>query len=281
MAEAIDPCAALVRDFDRDRYLATLFAPADRRPHLFALYAFNVEISRIRDVIREALTGEIRMQWWRETVEGKRDGEAAAHPVASRLLATIEANALPRQAFLDLMESRIFDLYNDPMPTTHDLEGYCGETASALIRLAMIILMNGRDAGAADAAGHAGVAQGVTGILRSLPLHRRRGQCYIPRDFLVRHDAAPEDLVAGREPERLAATLGDLRGVARSHLEKARAFADSIPSEARPAFLPVSLVEGDLDRMDRTTTESLNEVIETPLWRRQIRLWHAARRGRF
>ncbi len=37
-------CAALVREADRDRYLATLFAPAEHRDALFALYAFNVEI---------------------------------------------------------------------------------------------------------------------------------------------------------------------------------------------------------------------------------------------
>ena len=33
---------------------AALFAPADKRPHLFALYAFNFEIARIRDSVREA-----------------------------------------------------------------------------------------------------------------------------------------------------------------------------------------------------------------------------------
>ena len=33
--------------------------------------------------------------------------------------------------FVDLIDARIFDLYDDPMPSLNDLEGYCGETSSA------------------------------------------------------------------------------------------------------------------------------------------------------
>ncbi len=46
-------CRDIVRAHDRDRYLATLFAPADKRDALFALYAFNHEITRVRDAVRE------------------------------------------------------------------------------------------------------------------------------------------------------------------------------------------------------------------------------------
>ena len=82
-------CAALVREADRDRYLATLFAPAEHRDALFALYAFNVEIARVRDLAREPMPGEIRLQWWREALSGERAGEAAAHPVAAALRETL------------------------------------------------------------------------------------------------------------------------------------------------------------------------------------------------
>src|SRR5664279_1881901 len=83
-------CAALVREADRERYLAALFAPAEHRDALYSLYAFNVEISRVRDLAREPMPGEIRLQWWREMLAGERDGEAAAHPVASSLMATLK-----------------------------------------------------------------------------------------------------------------------------------------------------------------------------------------------
>ena len=63
-------CTALVREADRDRYLATLFAPAEHRDALYALYAFNAEIARVRDMAREPMPGEIRLQWWVDVLGG-------------------------------------------------------------------------------------------------------------------------------------------------------------------------------------------------------------------
>ena len=57
MAEPLSPLAADLRRHDRDRYQTALFAPADRRVALFALYEFNYEIARIREIIREPMMG--------------------------------------------------------------------------------------------------------------------------------------------------------------------------------------------------------------------------------
>src|SRR5450830_2187481 len=89
MQTNFEHCAALVREADRDRFLATLFAPAEHRDALFALYAFNLEIIRVRELAREPMPGEIRLQWWREVLSGERDGEAVAHPVAAALRETL------------------------------------------------------------------------------------------------------------------------------------------------------------------------------------------------
>ena len=70
---------------DRDRYLADLFAPADARPHLFALHAFNVEIARVRGKVSEPMPGEIRLQWWREHLRGEHGGSRwRPHPALRR-----------------------------------------------------------------------------------------------------------------------------------------------------------------------------------------------------
>ncbi len=113
--DAYAHCQALVRASDRDRFVATLFAPSDRRPYLFALYAFNLEISRISEVAHEPLPGEIRLQWWRDALTGAGEGGASGHPVVSALLGTIESCQLPVEPLLDLIEARGFDLYQEPM----------------------------------------------------------------------------------------------------------------------------------------------------------------------
>jgi len=124
MPDGFAHCENLVRAGDKDRWLASLFAPGERRAHLYALYAFNLEVARVRELAREPMAGEIRLQWWREVIAGTRPGEAAAHPVAAVLLETIARYGLPVQTFLDLIEARAFDLYNDPMPTLDAFAGY-------------------------------------------------------------------------------------------------------------------------------------------------------------
>ena len=85
-----DAIAALVRRHDPDRFLTALFAPAERRDALLALYAFNHELARAREVASEPPLALIRLQWWREVVEG----EAKRHEVATPLSAAIAAGAL-------------------------------------------------------------------------------------------------------------------------------------------------------------------------------------------
>src|SRR3569623_3097589 len=140
MPSNADHCAALVREADRDRYLATLFAPQDNRAALFALYAFNIELIRVRDVAREPMPGEIRLQWWREVLEGKRDGEAAAHPVAAALMEGLRRHALTPDRLPGIVDAHQFDLYDDPMGTLDDLDNYAVMTQSALLDVAIAML---------------------------------------------------------------------------------------------------------------------------------------------
>lgn len=272
-----DHCAGIVRSFDRDRYVADLYAPAERRGALFALHAFNAEVARVREAITTPMAGEVRLQWWNDALIGEARGDVAANPVAAALLAAVETYRLPREALYALIDARIFDLYDDPMPTVADLEGYAGETSSALIRLGCLILGGPADRASADAAGHAGVAYAVTGLLRSFPIHARRGQCFVPLDLLKAHGAGREEAVSGTPTPGLLAALADLRRLARRHYDAGRAALAAVDPLTRPAFLPLALVPGDLARMERTH-DPFREVPATPPLGRLWRLWRAARR---
>ena len=75
----------IVRKHDPDRYFTALFAPAQHRETLFALYAFNHELARAREAVREPMAAMIRLQWWREVVEGARRRHEVATPVGEAL----------------------------------------------------------------------------------------------------------------------------------------------------------------------------------------------------
>jgi phytoene synthase len=275
MATNFEHCAALVREADRDRYLATLFAPAQYRDALFALYAFNVEIARVRDLAREPMPGEIRLQWWREVLSGLRGGEAAANPVAAALLETLEHYHFGSERLLALIDARTFDLYDEPMASATDLEIYGIKTQSALFGFAADIL------GSRGTVGEmltldAGIAYAITGVLSAFGRHASRRQLYVPMDMLKRHRVDREEIFAGQSSAGLLAALADMRTLARKHLAAAQIKLKDAPPEILPALLPAALVAPALRRMEKPGYDPFR-FEQAPNWRRQWWLWRAAR----
>ena len=276
MPDHFSYCENLVRAGDKDRWLASLFAPANRRPHLHALYAFNLEVARVRELTREPMAGEIRLQWWREALAGARPGEAAAHPVAAALLETVARYGLSSETLAALIEARAFDLYDDPMSNPEAFAVYGRRTASALIALAAQVLAAHADVG--EAAGPAGIAHASTGLLRGFARYASRGQLYLPADVLDRHGVSPSDIFAGRTGDGLRAALAEMRGFARANFDAFAARRAALPAATIPAFLPVALVPAYLKRMERRDYDPFTTPVEVPQWRRQWILWRAARR---
>jgi 15-cis-phytoene synthase len=270
MQDAFAYCAELTRASDRDRYLATLFAPTEKRGALHALYAFNTEVTRVREAARQPLPGEIRLQWWSDVLRGERGGEANANPVASALLAVIEQHHLAPAKLIDLVDAHRFDLYDEPVTTFADLESYARRTSSVLFALAAQIL-SGEEARVAEPAG---IAYAIVDLLRALPLHAARRQVYVPIEVLERHKVRTEDLLVGRGGVGLNAAIADLRNLARNHLATASERMPELPGVALPAFLPLALVRPSLDRLERSDALVPAEI---PPWRRQWLIWRAAR----
>jgi len=277
MQQAFAHCEALVRAADRDRFLATLFAPRERRGALFALYAFNVEIARVREVVRDPVAGEIRLQWWSDVLAGDGRGEIEAHPVASALRASVARYGLPPERLQTTISARRFDLYDEPMATLADLEAYADGASSSLIALAAQIL-NGDGASDIDALSHhAGLAHAIAGLLKAFPFHAARGQLFVPLELLERHGADREDVRIGRATPQLRSALADLRDSARRHLRQAQDMARTVSPDVMSALLPVALAGATLARMERGDYDPFVPVEIAP-WRRQWLIWRAARR---
>jgi|SRR5579862_412997 len=274
MQDAFAYCAELVRTADRDRFLSALFAPAERRAALHALYAFNVEVARVREVAREPLPGEIRLQWWSEVLRGERAGEASANPIASALLTVIERYRLASAKLTALIDARCFDLYDDPMARLTDLEAYANKTSSALIALAACVVADVEGEVTEPVANPAGIAYAIAGLIRAFPLHAARRQLYVPLELLDRHEVEPQDIFAGRSSQNLRAALAELQAVARRQLLAAHQQIATLPDAALPAFLPVALVRPALDRLAGRDPFA---PVELSPWRRQWLIWRAAR----
>ena len=273
--EAYAACLTTLRSTDFDRYLACLLVPDDKRGPLAALYAFSAELARIRDLIREPLPGEVRLQYWRDLVEGQPHGDVQANPLAAGIIHATVDYKLPRTALAAMTEARIFDLYDDPMPDRASFEGYAGETSSALLQLGTLILESDNASATADAAGHAGIAQLVAGCLLLMPLHRSRHQVYLPGDILSSVGLDATDFLDASEGDRVAAALSAFIGYGRDHLRIAREKAKGVTPAARQAFLTVALVEPVFRRAEKAGLGVLQRSIQPSQLRRQWRLWRA------
>lgn len=278
-SDTVTFCADLVRSHDFPRYAATLFAPAAERRALLALYAFNVEIVRVRDQVSQPLPGEIRFQWWTDLFSGLVHGSAEGNPVAAELLRAIRDFDLPVEPLSLLIDEHQFDLYNDPMPTMTALEGYLAATCSALFVLAARIMGEASDA-SEHLARHAGLAQGIAQVIANLPRDSAHRQLFLPQQFLTSHGCGIEDVFAGKQTPNVNAVLDQLIGEGRQHLATASSLLAQVPPSARAAFLPLSQARTDLDRLSRP---GRNPFAPQPVSRLRTlwTLWRASRSREF
>jgi phytoene synthase len=276
--DAYAACLATLRSTDFDRYLACLLVPVEKRGPLAALYAFSAELARVRDLVRDPLPGEVRLQYWRDLIEGQPHGDVQANPIAAGILHAVADHRLPRAALAAMTEARIFDLYDDPMPDRTSFEGYAGETSSALLQLGTLILDPDGAAAASEAAGHAGIAQLVGGCLLLMPLHRSRHQVYLPGDILSAVGLDATAFLGGGERDRTTAALAAFVGYGRDHLKIAREKATGLSPAARQAFLTVALVDPVFRRAERAGFAVMERPLQPSQLSRQWRLWRAGRR---
>src|SRR5260221_11156988 len=148
MRPDLAPLAEMVRRHDHDRFQTGLFAPARKRNALFALYAFNYEIARVRETVTEPMLGQIRLQWWREVIAAAFAGEPPRqHEVAVPLTAAIRDLSLSREYFDRMIDTPERDLRPEPPANMAALENYAEGTSGALVQLALEALGGRRPAG--------------------------------------------------------------------------------------------------------------------------------------
>jgi phytoene synthase len=238
MPESFSYCERLVREEDRDRFLATLFAPAHARPALFAIYAFDIEIAHISSRVSEPLAGEVRLQWWRDIITGVSLEQAAGSPVAAALVETIERHALPEQIFFELIEAQRDALYRKPVETIAEFEEWSAKTSGGVFALASRVLSGGQ--ANHDHASH---------------------------DHLSAHAGTALSCMKAAAP---GPNLQDYSDLADRHLTHARALLPPSAAAVTAAFLLLALVRPAL-------REVAKRGAPLPQWRRQWILWRASK----
>lgn len=279
--DTLSYAADLVKRYDRDRFMSGLFAPASRREPLLTLYAFNVEIARIRETVSEPIIGQMRLQWWRDTLIAicQGDGAPKGHPVAESLATVIKTFSLSPAPFLALLDARAQDMSDTPPQTMDDLVLYCRGTSVGLSDLALGIL-GVEDQESKEAAAKVATAWALTGIARSVRHHALAGRVMLPEQELNAQGLAVQDLQNPESAGPSASILSDLCFIAESYLEEARKAQKRVDLRALPILLSATLADGYL----KTMNAAGYQVYEPRMMRQRpavARLWWNAWRKRF
>jgi len=209
--EAYTYCRDAAERFDRDRYILTLAAPAGLRPALWAILAFNHEIAKVRDVSTGAITGHIRLSWWRDAmVDGKY-----SHEVLTALRDAIMHHDLPVSWFIALIDARMRDADNTPPPA---LDLYASQTNLPLLWLFRRTLGSTDDDNTLN---HLATAYGLTGLMRSLSYFIRHDDRMLPLDVLSNIGIAPEQFSHIRAGDKLSSYVRSVARQAQIHLDQA------------------------------------------------------------
>ncbi len=275
MAEA-SYCAALVRRVDYDRYLAALFAPAAARERLFALYAFNHEIAKVRETVTEPMIGQIRLQWWREAIDGIYAGTPRKHAVVDALAQAVGSRAPARPDFEALIDSREFDLAGRAPESLAELEAYAEGSSARLLYLAAALLGGGGEATRA-ALRPLGIAWSLVGLIRAIPFHARARRQFIPADVAKAAGLAEDALFAAKGGEPLKRAVAALAAAAMRHLTAAQSTAPE--PAARPLMLFAPLARGYLRRLEARGHDVVTQPLDIAPAAKILRLWWAARTG--
>jgi phytoene synthase len=232
-----DPIVALVRRHDPDRFLTALFAPPEHRNALLTLYAFDHELARAREVTTEPYLALIRLQWWREVLEGER----RRHVVATPLGALLDSGRLDPDVLLPIVDA--YEIEAQPcIETLADWRNWllAGEGGIAAVAGRLLGFPN------PDLLRGTGASFGASRIIRWQKVAASRGRCQLPADLLAEQGTTVHDAIASPASPEVSMVLRRLAAEAERML--ASGPSGRVPRRFVAAVLPGVLARRDLRR---------------------------------
>ncbi|MCE9520953.1 MAG: squalene/phytoene synthase family protein [Alphaproteobacteria bacterium] len=264
----LEPLDDLIARVEPDRYVASFFAPAERRRDLLGLYAFDHEVARIGEIVREPMVGHIRFGWWREQVSLIYSGGEVVAPVARALAEAVRAHDLPRDLFERYLDARAFDLEEAPFADAAALERYAVAVSGGIMALGARVL--GCAARADAAAELGGCAEVYARILTSVGVQAERRHCRLPLDWLEAARLGPEDVFAGDAAAALSGVTARLAGQARAALTRLR--GQNFPTRATPVLAAATTARWAIALALKPAFDPYAPMRALPAWQRVARI---------
>ena len=261
------------------RHFAALYAPAEARTLLAALYAFEAEID---DTVRTSNhdVAHTRLQWWRGEVDRLLGGQPQ-HPV-TRALQPLRERARDDLALLhEPLVAADIDLACLVLQNAQEVEAYCFRAAGSIQTLAAVASsasarLSDRERSFARTLGS---CVRRTEMLRDLRAHLARGKLPIPLDALAAAGLDPAQVRPDSTAPALLGLLESMRGSLTTQLSQLPAELQASERAAQRQGLVLAALHGKLVEHIDHRRELARTRAEVPAWTKLWTAWRTAVRA--
>ncbi|KAM7533648.1 hypothetical protein Aperf_G00000124821 [Anoplocephala perfoliata] len=240
-------CRELVKKADYFNYLCCLPLPQPQQRFAFALRAFNVEISLIRDRAPTPQTANLRFQYWEDSIRSLFHEDITSDivhqsPIESELnwAAKKFTGHIYSHWLLRLVKARRERIGDVAFQNYKELEEYANST-NAPIHCALAETFGHKSLAVDHALSHLSKAQGIVTHLRSVvPIARQHRSLILPTDLLINHNLSAEIILRlCRVDNKIddSSSVEGLRDVCQALATRARDHAvralSSLPSKSK------------------------------------------------
>jgi phytoene synthase len=128
-----------VIELDADRALALTYVPTRKRAAIEALWRLDAALGQVLAGGREPLISQIKLAWWRDSLERLDSVKAPSEPVLQALAQHLLPTGVSGAALSELEQGWTRLLSPDPL-TEEELAGYAAARGGLLFRLSGIVL---------------------------------------------------------------------------------------------------------------------------------------------
>ncbi|MCE3232517.1 MAG: putative phytoene synthase (terpenoid synthase) [Rickettsiaceae bacterium] len=269
-------CALEVKKYDYYRYLCCLLAPENLQERFFAIYAFNNEIARIKEVVSEPMVGHIRLQWWRDAIEEIYKGVPVKHnhEIVRALYKLISQVDISKELFDNLIDAREADIEFSVPENIESLENYTIATSSGLFEL-LLTAAEIYDKSAVEASYHAGIAYALTGIMRAMKFNAHHGKVMFPASLMQNANITDLEIIEGKNLEKTYPITQLLCDKVKSNMKHTRLLLKNAPKSAINIFLPLAIVDSFIALICKNNYDIFNSDIEVPALKLQFKILKA------
>lgn len=281
--ESIDThhfCLHHVRKYDRENYLAALCIK-DRmlKRVVFALRAFNVELSLVRDMTTNSDRAKIRFHFWSKLIDEiiERNNRASIDlnkevayykhtPLAKELLDLfylVDVDEQIASYLKDLVGARVSSkvLGYKPFESISELELYCTKSNASIYHLALRVERQVRNIWSdhfdvtttVDQCAHdMGIAQGLSNVIRGVPYNATKNCCYIPKDLLDDHQLTNRDFITKNlDGGKIRPLIKTMAEICQARMDLAIGRMGHLPKHYKNLFLPRVAIQSSLNTLKK------------------------------